>query len=351
MIRIGIVGCGNISDIYLQNLTNRFQNAAIYALSDLDPKKAENAAKKYKIARIMTLDEMLVCPEIDLILNLTTPQGHYPINRRCLLAGKSVYCEKPLSLTYAQGKELVELAAEHKLWLGCAPDTFLGAGIQTGCDLVQSGKIGRPVSAMEFMLCHGHEHWHPDPEFYYAPGGGPLFDMGPYYLTALVQLLGEAESVYAMNGRAFAQRIITSEPKNGKIIDVQVDTHNAALIRFRNGAVATLITSFDVWRSTLPHMELHGTDGSLRIPDPNNFDGPVYLSNHGQEWVEIELVNEFRENSRGLGVSRMVQAMTDGCADHPANGLQGLHVLEIMEAIVRSGQEHREISLESRLTH
>ena len=178
-----------------------------------------------------------------------------------------------------------------------------------------------------------------------------MFDMGPYYLTALVQLLGEAESVYAMNGRAFAQRIITSEPKNGKIIDVQVDTHNAALIRFRNGAVATLITSFDVWRSTLPHMELHGTDGSLRIPDPNNFDGPVYLSNHGQEWVEIELVNEFRENSRGLGVSRMVQAMTDGCADHPANGLQGLHVLEIMEAVVRSGQEHREISLESRLTH
>lgn len=349
MIRIGVVGCGNISGIYFRNLTRRFAGVSVYACGDLDGDRARGAAEKWGIPHIMTLEEMLDCPEIDLILNLTTPRGHYPINRQCLLAGKSVYCEKPLSLTYEQGKELYTLANEKGLWLGCAPDTFLGAGIQTCRALIEAGKIGRPVSAMAFMLCHGHESWHPDPAFYYDLGGGPLFDMGPYYLTALTVLLGEAQSVSAMNSRAFEERLITSQPKNGTRIDVKVDTHDAALIRFRNGAVATLITSFDVWRSTLPNMELHGTDGSLRAPDPNCFGGPVYSSVRGGDWVEEALISDLSDNCRGLGVVQMAKAMESGAYLHPASGRRGLHVLEMMDAIVRSSREKREIELESRL--
>lgn len=351
MIRIGLIGCGNISDIYLQNLTNRFSGYEIYACADLDTEKAQVTAKKYHIQRVFTPDELPDCPDIDLVLNLTTPQAHYAINRRCLLAGKNVYCEKPLALTYAQGKELVDLAASRKRWLGCAPDTFLGAGIQTGCAAIRSGKIGRPTSAMAFMVRQGPENWHPNPAFFYAPGAGPLFDMGPYYLTALVQLLGEAQSVCAMNGRAVAQRVITGEAHYGQTIDVAVDTHNGALIRFRNGAIATLVTSFDVWRSTLPKIEIHGTDGSLQIPDPDYFGGSVVWSDHGQDWQTLAPVNPYQENCRGLGIDRMAQAMRSSRFDHPANGQLGVHILEIMESIVRSGCTHREIMLESRLPH
>ena len=351
-IGIAFIGVGNISGIYLKNITTRFTEMKVVGLCDLVREKAEKAAAEYGVDKIYAdMYEAFDDPDVDLILNITRPFQHYEVTKQALLHGKHVYSEKPLGASIEEGRELVELAAEKKLMVGGAPDTFLGAGIQTCKKLIDDGFIGRPVGASGFMMSHGPESWHPDPEFFYKYGGGPMMDMGPYYITAMTYLLGRVETVSATTSRSFQQRTMTCKEHYGEKIDVDVSTFLSGTMRFESGAVGTLTTTFDVWRSTLPHMELHGTDGSLRIPDPNNFDGPVYLSNHGQEWVEIELVNEFRENSRGLGVSRMVQAMTDGCADHPANGLQGLHVLEIMEAIVRSGQEHREISLESRLTH
>ena len=190
-MKIGLVGCGNISGIYLENLTNVFQNTSFYACADLDAEKAKNAAEKYNISHIMTFEQMLECQDIDIILNLTTPKGHYPISKQALLKGKHVYVEKPLALTYAQGKELIEIARKKGLYIGCSPDTFLGAGIQTCAQLIKDGQIGKPIAATAFMMCHGHESWHPDPEFYYNIGSGPLFDMGPYYITALVRLLGK----------------------------------------------------------------------------------------------------------------------------------------------------------------
>lgn len=332
---VGIVGCGNISAIYLENLTKTFRNVRVAAVSDLFPEKAKAAAEKYQVAKILTLEEMLADPEIEIVLNITTPPTHYEICRKALEAGKHVYVEKPLSLAPEQGRELVRLAAEKGLYLGCAPDTFLGAGIQTCVKLIQDGFIGEPVAASAFMTCHGHESWHPDPEFYYKRGGGPMFDMGPYYLTALVAMLGPAESVCGMTKISFPQRVITSEKKYGQIIDVEVPTHVAGTIRFRGGAIATMITSFDVWQSSLPRIEIYGTLGTLSVPDPNCFGGPVLLKGK-----EIPLTHAYDQNSRGLGLAEMARSIDEGRKNR-ACGELGCHVLEIMQAFHDSSDSGR----------
>lgn len=348
MIRVGIVGCGNISGIYMENLTKLFASAVqVVACADLDAEKAKNAAEKYGIPQILTLDEMLLSPEIDLVLNLTTPGGHYPISKKALLAGKHVYSEKPLALRYADGKELLQIATEKGLYLGCAPDTFLGAGIQTCMDLIESGKIGRPTAATAFMMCHGHESWHPSPAFYYDVGGGPLFDMGPYYVTALVKLLGRAESVFAYASKAHEERTITSKPLYGEKIPVRVDTHTAGLIRFENGAIATLIMSFDIWAHGLPKIEIYGTEGSLSVPDPNKFGGPVKLATPTEKrFEEVELISPYTQNSRGIGLAETALAIGEGRINH-ASGQLALHVLEIMDALDRSAALGAPVTLES----
>ena len=346
-MRIGIVGCGNISGIYFDNLCFRFPGVSVYACADLDEAKAKNAAERYGVPHVMSFEEMLACPEIDAILNITTPAGHYPLCKAALLAGKHVYVEKPFALTYAEGKELMEIARERGLYVGCAPDTFMGAGIQTCVDIIQSGQIGRPVAGTAFMMCHGHESWHPAPEFYYDIGGGPLFDMGPYYLTALVRILGPAESVFAFGSKAYEERTITSQPKCGQVMPVKVDTHNAGLIRFQNGAVVTLVTSFDVWAHSMPCIEIYGTEGSLKVPDPNGFGGPVGLwTTEQREFREVPVTKPFAENSRGIGLAELAQAKEAG-RPNAASGELGLHVLEIMEAFGRSAREGQMIRLET----
>ena len=346
-MKIGIVGCGNISGIYFKNLTELFDNIEVYACADLDESKVKAAAEKYHIPHIMTLEEMLLSPEIECILNITTPMGHYPITKKALLAGKHVYLEKPLSLSYKEGKELVAIAEEKGLYLGCAPDTFLGAGIETCRALIGEGAIGRPIGGAAYMMGHGHESWHPDPAFYYDFGGGPLFDMGPYYLTALVRLLGRAESVMAYASRAYEERVITSKPRCGEVIPVKVDTHHAGIVRFANGALITVCMSFDVWKHEMPRIELYGTDGSLSVPDPNCFGGPVCLAtSEKREYTEQSLLSPYFDNSRGIGLSEMALAVKE---KRPANasGKLALHVLEIMEAFCVSAKEGRMIMLES----
>ncbi len=346
-MKIGVVGCGNISDIYFKNLTSVFKNTEVYACADLDEQKALDKKEKYNVPFIMTLDEMLECKDIDVILNITTPQSHYSISKKALMAGKHVYVEKPLALKFADGKELVALASKKGLYLGCAPDTFLGAGIQQCEKLIKNGQIGRPVSAGAYMLCHGHETWHPSPEFYYDIGGGPLFDMGPYYLTALLRLLGRAKSVTACCGKGFNERTITSAEKYGKKIEVKVDTHNASIIKFESGAIATLVTSFDVWGNNMPKMEIYGTEGSLSVPDPNTFGGPVLATvTSKKKFDEIELSSPYCDNSRGIGLSEMILAISQKRINN-ASGQLALHVLEIMESIIKSSNEGQTIMLES----
>lgn len=330
-VNIGVVGCGNISGIYFQNLTQTFANTNVYSCADIKEQVAQEAAEKWGVSRVQTFEEMLECDEIEIILNITTPQNHYDICRRALLAGKHVYVEKPLSLSIEEGRDLVEIAESKGLMLGGAPDTFLGGGIQTCRKLIDDGFIGRPIGATAFMMCHGHENWHPSPEFYYKKGGGPMFDMGPYYLTALAYLIGGVTQVGGMTNTSFATRTITSEPKFGTKIDVEVPTHVASLLRFDSGGVGTIITSFDVWNSMLPRIEIYGTQGTLLVPDPNGFGGPVQLSTlDGSGFREIPLTHNYAENSRGIGVADMAQCIIDGRLDNKASGHLANHVLEIM---------------------
>jgi predicted dehydrogenase len=346
-VKIGVIGCGVISGIYLKNLTQMFQNTAVVACADIVMENAEAKAKEFNIPKTCTVAELLADPEVEIVLNLTIPAAHAEVNLAALNAGKHVYNEKPFAVNREDGKKVLALAKEKGLLVGCAPDTFLGGGLQTCRKLIDDGWIGTPVAATAFMTCHGHESWHPAPEFYYQAGGGPMFDMGPYYLTALVALLGPAKRVTGSARISFPQRTITSQPKYGKKIDVEVPTHVAGILDFENGAVASIITSFDVWNANLPRIEIYGSEGSMMVPDPNTFGGPVSFRMHGQEeWKEIPLVYGYNENSRGLGVADMAHAMVNG-GKHRANGEVAYHVLDIMQGFHDASNEGRHYELKS----
>ena len=340
-VKVGIVGCGNISQIYFENLTKVFQNIEVYACCDLIEERAKAKAEEFSVPNIMTLKELLSDPQIDILLNLTTPQGHYDICKASLLAGKHTYVEKPLSLTFEEGQELMQIAKKKQLFLGGAPDTFLGGGLQSCRKYIDDGLIGEPLGASAFMVCHGHESWHPDPAFYYKTGGGPLFDMGPYYLTALVSLMGSVKTVSGMTNTAFPTRTITSQPHYGEEITVEVPTHIAGTMQFENGAGASMIMSFDVWGSTLPRIEIYGTRGTLIVPDPNTFGGPIMVRmNNASEFSPLPLTHIYAENSRGIGVADMAQCILDGGIPRAGCDLNG-HVLEVMEAFYNSAQQQR----------
>ncbi len=331
-MKVGVVGCGNISGVYFQRC-GEFENIEIAACCDIVEAKAKAAAEKYSVPKTLSFEELLTDTEIDIVLNLTIPHAHYEVGKAVLDAGKHLYNEKPLAIEFERGRELVELAERKGLRIGCAPDTFLGAGLQTCGKLIEDGRIGKPTAATAFMMCRGHESWHPSPEFYYQKGGGPMFDMGPYYLTALIHLLGPVDSVSGMTSKAFKKRTITSEPKKGSEIDVEIPTHIAGLLHFTCGAVATIVTSFDVWHHSMTPIEIYGTEGSMSVPDPNTFGGPVkYAEQNTYQWSEIELTHGYSDNFRGLGLADMAAAVIAG-REHRANGKMALHVLEIMHAL------------------
>ncbi len=333
-MKIGVVGCGNISDIYLKNLTQVFSNTQVVGVCDQVEEKAHQKARKYDIPQVMTLDQMLSNPKIDVVLNITVPKAHYEINRLALEAGKHIYCEKPLCITNAEAKEIMDLAAEKKLQVGCAPDTILGAGIQTCKELIERGEIGPIIGATGFMTCPGHEWWHPDPDFYYRKGGGPLLDMGPYYLTALVYLIGGISRVQGMGSIPQAQRVIHSEPKKGQMIDVETPTHITALMAFDQGCIGTMIMSFDTWYTHLPFIELYGSKGSICVPDPNSFGGPVWIRKaHEKKWTEVPISKPYNTNSRGLGLSEMIDSIQKGMLPI-SSGEMATHVLEVMNGIL-----------------
>lgn len=348
-MNVAVVGCGNISDIYLKNLTENQEDVTVYAVCDLDAQKAQAAKEKYKIEKILTFDEILQDRDIDIVLNLTTPHLHYELCKKVITANKHVYVEKPLSLHYEEGKELLELAEKHNVFIGCAPDTFMGAGIQTAKKIKEDNLLGELVGASAFMVCAGHESWHPNPAFYYQKGGGPMFDMGPYYLTALVHLLGSVRSVSGMANCIRTQRKITSKEQYGNIIDVEVPTHVNGLLRFENGAVGNIITSFDVYGSVLPRIEIYGTKGSMIVPDPNGFGGEVLIKQYfDTEFQSYPLISPLSVNSRGIGVIDMAKRIKNGETFCTANGKTALHVLEIMEGFHKSNDTGKEWSMESR---
>ena len=345
--KTGIIGCGNISGIYFKNLCSLFEIIDVTVCADLDMDRARAKAEEFPGVKAVSVDQLLSDPEIDIVVNLTIPQAHFEVSMKAVQAGKHVYCEKPITLECEQAQQLLVAAKEKNVLVGNAPDTFLGAGIQTCRKIIDDGLVGEPIAATAFMTCHGHESWHPDPEFYYKKGGGPMFDMGPYYLTALVNLLGPVKQVTGSARISFTQRTITSAKKNGQKIEVEVPTHVAGIMNFVNGAVGTIITSFDVWGANLPRIEIYGTQGSLSVPDPNCFGGTVCLKKAGdKEWSEIELTHSYAETSRGIGVADMAYAANSGRA-HRANGEMANHVLDIMHAFHDASDQSKHIDLET----
>ncbi|WNQ12514.1 Gfo/Idh/MocA family oxidoreductase [Paenibacillus aurantius] len=346
-VKLGIIGCGNISGIYFKNAAT-FDILELVACADLDVERAKAKAEEHGIAKGCSVAELLADPEIEIVINLTIPQAHAEVCLQALEAGKHVYVEKPLAVTREEGQRILKLAAEKGLRVGSAPDTFLGGGIQTSIKLIRDGWIGTPVGATAFMAGGGHESWHPAPDFYYKQGGGPMFDMGPYYLTALVAMLGPIQRITGSARISFPERTITSKPKFGEKIEVEVPTHVAGIMDFHSGTVGTILTSFDVpGGHTLPRIEVYGSEGTLLVPDPNTFGGPVRLKRKGsQEWSEMPLSHGFAENARGVGVADMAHAIKAG-RPHRANGELAYHVLEAMHGFHDASSEGRHYIMQS----
>jgi predicted dehydrogenase len=343
---VGIIGVGNISGIYLEN-GKHFQPFDVVAVADIDMERARARAAEYGVPKAYTVDELLADPQIQIVINLTIPDAHGPVALQVLEAGKSVYNEKPLAVKREDARRMLELARSKGVRVGCAPDTFLGGGLQTCRKLIDDGWIGVPIAATAFMMGHGPEGWHPNPAFFYQPGAGPMFDMGPYYLTALVALLGPVARVTGSARISFPERTITNQWNYGDKIQVNTATHVAGLMDFASGAVGTIITSFDVWGANLPRIEIYGSEGTLSVPDPNTFGGPVLVRRMGaSEWSEVPLSHGFAKNSRGLGVADMAQAIQSG-RPHRASGELAYHVLDLMHAFHDASREGRHIDITS----
>ena len=355
-LRVGLVGCGTISDIYLTNAP-RFRDIAIVACADLRPDAAARQAAAYGIAQ-RSPDELLASPDIDIVLNLTIPDAHAAVSLAALAAGKHVYSEKPLATTLADGLAIKRLAESSGLRVGAAPDTVLGAAVQDARRQIDAGAIGRPLLGVATVLSHGMEDWHPNPGFFFRAGGGPVLDMGPYYLTTLVTLLGPVASVSATAQTGSAERIVSAEgsPLRGSRIAVETPTTLSALLSFANGAEVAFLASWDVWRHGMLPLELHGTDGSIRLPDPNWFGGDVAVAAGRGDWritATSERVfgrpNWPREapaeaNHRGLGLAEMARAIVED-RPHRASGDLALHVLAVMAAILRAAETRAPVAV------
>ena len=331
-IGVGIVGSGFISRRYLPNLL-RFPHLRVVACADRHPERAAAVAAEFGVGKAYGVDELLADPEIDIVLNLTSPAGHFGIALAAIEAGKAVYNEKPLAIALDDAQALLAAAERRRVLMGCAPDTFLGGGLQTCRKLIDDGVIGEPIAAMAFFGTHGPEHWHPNPAFLYAEGAGPLMDIGPYYLTALVSLIGPIRRVTGSARITFPERVIISEPLHGTVMRVKAPTHVAGILDFSNGAIGTLVTSFDIWGTTLPRIELHGTRGSLLVPDPDTFAGPVRLRRAGEtEWSDVPLTHSYTHNARGVGVADLAHAIQHGRIPR-ASGALATHILEALHGI------------------
>ncbi|MET9224531.1 Gfo/Idh/MocA family oxidoreductase [Lentzea sp. NPDC003310] len=341
--RVGIVGLGFISRAYLTTLRGH-PAVRITAVADLDPARAVATAAELPGAEAVNVERLLGGADVDTVLNLTVPTAHAEITLRAIDAGKNVFTEKPLAVTFPEGREIVERAAAAGVAVGCAPDTVLGTGTQTARAAIDGGLVGRPLAASAVMVTPGHERWHPDPDFYYTAGGGPLFDMGPYYLTALIHLLGPVRAVVGAASRLRPERVVGSGARTGERIPVEVDTHVSGVLEHADGALSTITTSFDGVATTAAPIEVHGETGTLAVPDPNHFDGESRLVElGGTGWRTLPTSAGHVGAGRGTGLLDLVAAA--GRRPPRAGGELGLHVLETMTALLRSAHEGRRVEL------
>ncbi|MBI5159981.1 MAG: Gfo/Idh/MocA family oxidoreductase [Micrococcales bacterium] len=335
-LRVGIVGVGVISRQYLAQLATR-PEVDVVAVADLDVDRAAAVAAEHGI-RALSVDELMAEDGVDLVLNLTIPAAHVEVALAALSAGKHVYGEKPLALDTASGQRVLDAAARARLLVGSAPDTVLGVGVQTARRALDDGLIGEAVSASVHWTAPGHELWHPAPAFYYQPGAGPLFDMGPYYLTTLVTLFGPVARVSGLATRSARARTIATGPDAGAAIPVDVDTHVLALLEHASGVTASVTVSFEVWQSRAPLFEVYGTAGTLAVPDPNTFEGPAELwTPESGEWAVLPDAAGYAAGGRGIGIVDLAAAAAEGRSPR-CSGELAFHVLEVMEAVLAGGE-------------
>jgi predicted dehydrogenase len=341
-VGVGVIGAGVISGEYLDNVTT-FPDLDVLFVADIDLARAKTQAEKYGIVGSGTVKELLTHPEIEIVVNLTIPSAHVEIALRALAAGKNVWTEKPFALDRESGKKLLGEAAKLGLRVGTAPDTFLGAGLQTALRLIREGAIGTPLTGLALMQSPGPDSWHPSPEFLFQEGGGPLFDIGPYYLTTLVQTFGPVQRVTGAASTSRPVRVIGSGPRAGTEFDVTVPSHHSALIEFESGASAQAIFSFESHRSA-GLVEISGTTGTIAFPDPNTFDGDAVIFDGTDDGRKVPAVGS--KSSRGTGVAEMAQAIRAGLPER-ATGAQAYHVLDIMVSITESASRGETVTVES----
>ncbi|MDD6326330.1 MAG: Gfo/Idh/MocA family protein [Lachnospiraceae bacterium] len=348
-MKIGILGCGVISNTYIQEIQRIYEKTLeIVAVADMDQARAKATAEKYQVPFALTVEELLAYKDIQLIVNLTPPMAHKELNMRILESGKHLFCEKPFALTVEDAQEVAQLAEEKGLYIGAAPDTFLTAPIQSCRKLLEDGWIGKPLYVTANMMSPGVETWHPSPRAFYAKGGGPLYDMAGYYLSTLICLFGPVEEVFAYSGKAFEKRRIYSKPLAGSTVKVEVPTHYTAVLKMQNGVLVNMNMSFDIWYSTLPKMEIYGTDGTMTMPDPNMSDGKasifrkeqVIAGAYGvqgeQKSYEMPLRNQnVAEYTRGTGVAELALAIETGKKNR-ANVGMAIHILEVIQGMMES---------------
>ncbi|MFC7704306.1 Gfo/Idh/MocA family protein [Plastorhodobacter daqingensis] len=356
---LGIIGCGNISVTYL-SLAPLFRGIEMRACADLDLSAAQARAAEYGIVA-QSVEDLLGNPDIDIIVNLTIPDAHFAVSRAALEAGKHVYSEKPLVLSLQEGLELRALAEARGLRVGCAPDTFLGGAHQYARHLIEEGRLGQVIAGGAAVMSHGMEHWHPNPAFFFQPGGGPILDLGPYYLSNLVNLIGPVRRVAALTSMGSPTRTVTSEPRRGEKITVRTPTNIHALLEFCNGATFTLSASWDVWAHRRVNTELFGAEGSLFLPDPNFFGGLVEFAGTDGEIVpepawdhpfgipNQEHARGAMANYRGAGLADMAVALIEG-RPHRCSLDLALHGIEVMMAILASGEEGRFVEMTTTCT-
>lgn len=344
-LKVGIIGCGAIIAQYLTNF-RRLDSINLVAVADLDPARAQAVADSYEGVRPLSVDELLAAEDVDLVLNLTIPAAHADIALKAIAAGKSVYGEKPLAASTAEARRVLDAASAAGMVVGCAPDTVLGTGIQTARKAIDDGLIGAPVSATATMATPGHERWHPNPDFYYQPGGGPLLDMGPYYVSALVTLLGPVVSVVGAASHTRRERTIGSGPREGQTVPVDIDSHVTGVLVHASGALSTLFMSFDAVKTKSPNIEIHGETGSLIVPDPNHFDGDVQLFRLGaQDWETLPVSAGYVDSGRGFGIADL--AATPEGHEPRAGGQLAYHALEVMESVLESAKSGQAVAIKS----
>jgi predicted dehydrogenase len=349
-VKLGVIGCGTISQVYLRNLAAS-PEVDVVACADVLPERAAARAAEFAVARACSPAELLADPEVDLVVNLTVPSAHFEISLAALQGGKHVWSEKPLAVDREQSAALVREASERELLLGCAPDTVLGAGLQTCRTLLDGGLIGVPMAASAFFFNRGPERWHPDPAFLYQPGAGPLWDVGIYHVTALVSLLGPVHRVTAFGRKLFPERVIGSGPRAGETFRVGTDTFVSCILEFGSGALANLVATFGIWGADLPGLQIYGPDGVLNAPDPNTFGGPLSANLHpdGGGWRDVPLIDESGDahrNRRGIGGIDLVRAVAEGRPPR-ASGELAHHVLDVMQSVGESTTSGRHIELAS----